>query len=148
MVSLKELKFLTLVKSDLSIYSSKDHVSGFISKKSLPNSESRKLSCMFSSRHFILLGSIFRCRINLGLIFLYSTKCGSQVHLFIYFFTYGCQTGPTSFVEDFFLLKCLCTLVKRQFSIFVLSLCLTLYCASSICLYLLYYHTALITEAL
>ena len=115
---------MTLVKSDLSIYSSKDHVSGFISKKSLPNSESRKLSCMFSSRHFILLGSIFRCRINLGLIFLYSTKCGSQVHLFTYFYIWMSNWSNIICWRLFFLLKCLCTLVKRQFSIYVLSLCL------------------------
>lgn len=83
---LKRQNFKFLMRSNLSVCSLMDLVVGviWIHKWNLPNSKSERLSSMFSSWSFIVLGFTVRSIIHCGLIFVYGVRYGSKVFVFMF----------------------------------------------------------------
>ena len=83
-LSFTEQKFLTLMKSNLSIISFMDHVFVVLSKKRHHNTQSHRFSPVLFSRSFIVLHFTVRSMIHFKLIFVKGVRSLSRLFFFLY----------------------------------------------------------------
>ena len=105
--------FYILMKHNLSACSFMNHAVNITSKKSLPNSKSKKIPSIFSLRRFMILDFSFRSKTRFELIFVYGASYRSKFNLWAMGIQHHLLKRPP--------FPLFCTFVKNQFCSLILN---------------------------